>query len=55
MPGPKRAPVFFDKVHGIWARYSQRKSRPSKTVLEFKRQFHNAVEWFKDEVRAGLE
>jgi len=55
MPGPKRAPVFFDKVQGVWVRFRQRKRRPSKAVREFKREFHNAFEYFKDEIKAGLE
>jgi len=52
--GPKKAPVFFDKVQGVWVRFHQRKRRPSKAMREFKREFHNAFEYFKDEIKAGL-
>ena len=56
-PPPARAvanrSVYFDRVHG-WVRWARKKRKPSKTVQEFKRNFHDAVEYFKDEIKAGL-
>ena len=50
----RKSPVFYDKVRG-WVKFARaKKRRPSKTVREFKREFHNAFEYFKDEIRAGL-
>ena len=50
----RKPPVFYDKVIG-WVRFQRRKShQPSKTVREFKREFHNAFEFLKDEIKEGL-
>jgi len=50
----RKPPVFYDKVLG-WVRFQRQKHRrPSKTVREFKREFHNAFEFLKDEIKEGL-
>ena len=54
LKAPSKPPVFYDKVHG-WVRWARQKHRPSKTVREFKREFHNMFEYLKDEAKAGLE
>jgi hypothetical protein len=50
----RKSPVFYDRIHG-WIKFQRaKKRRPSKSVRELKREVHNAVEYFKDEIKAGL-